>query len=74
VDGVTGVLFEEQTVACVIDAIVACQALSTRPEELAVNAERFSAKAFADGLTRAIEATRELRALDICPVLPMSAA
>ena len=37
-DGVTGVLFEEQNVACVTDAIAACELLDTPPERIAANA------------------------------------
>jgi glycosyltransferase involved in cell wall biosynthesis len=72
IDGVTGVLFEEQTVACVADAVAACARLTTPPEGIAASAARFSAKAFADGLTRAIATTRERRALDNSARLPMS--
>jgi len=71
-DGVTGVLFSEQTLPCVIDAVLACAALSTAPEQIAANASRFSVQAFADGLKHAIATARERRALDISHRLPMS--
>jgi glycosyltransferase involved in cell wall biosynthesis len=70
--GLTGVLFREQTVPCLIDALSACAELTTPPEQIAANAARFSVGAFADGLKRAIAAAREQRALDISPRLPMS--
>jgi glycosyltransferase involved in cell wall biosynthesis len=72
VDGLTGVLFTEQTVACVVDAVVACAELSTPPERVAANAARFSAQAFAEGLQRVVAATQQQRALDNSPRLPMS--
>jgi glycosyltransferase involved in cell wall biosynthesis len=73
VDGLTGVLFEEQSVASVVDAVVACGALSTSPEQLAANAARFSVRAFAEGLTRVVAATQERFALDKSAGMPMSA-
>jgi glycosyltransferase involved in cell wall biosynthesis len=57
-DGVTGVLFEEQTVDCVADAIATCELLDTPPERIAASADLFSVGAFADGLTHILEATR----------------
>jgi glycosyltransferase involved in cell wall biosynthesis len=72
IDGVTGVLFDAQTLSCVTDAVTACAQLTTSPERIAANAARFSAEAFADGLTGVIAATRKLRALDISARLPMS--
>ncbi len=70
-DGVTGVLFDEQRVGCVAAALAACGHLATAPERIAANAERFSAKAFSDGLSRVIAATGDLRALDLSRRLPM---
>ena len=58
VHGVSGVLFEEQTLECVVDAIAACELLDTAPEQLAVSAGRFSVAAFAEGLMHVLEATR----------------
>ena len=72
-DGLTGLLFDEQTVACVVDAIVACAELTTTPAQVAANAAKFSVRAFAEGLTRVVAATRERCALDISARLPMSA-
>jgi glycosyltransferase involved in cell wall biosynthesis len=62
VDGVTGVLFEEQTVTCIMSAVAACENLTTPPEVIAASAARFSAPAFAEGLVRVIAATRDRRA------------
>jgi glycosyltransferase involved in cell wall biosynthesis len=72
-DGVTGVLFAEQTVASVVDALNVCARLDTSPERIAANAARFSADAFAEGLLRVIAATRGLQPLDLSAGLPMSA-
>jgi glycosyltransferase involved in cell wall biosynthesis len=58
VDGVSGVLFDEQTVTCVARALVACGELATPPEAIAASAARFSAGAFVDGLRGVIAATR----------------
>jgi glycosyltransferase involved in cell wall biosynthesis len=52
VDGVTGVLFDEQTTGCVADAIATCQRLTTAPDRIAANAARFSQRAFAEGMAR----------------------
>ena len=54
VDGVTGALFEAQTVADVAAAITACERIETSPEEIARMAGRFSRAAFRDGITRTI--------------------
>jgi glycosyltransferase involved in cell wall biosynthesis len=70
--GLTGVLFREQTVPCVIDALTACAELTTPPAQIAASAARFSVQAFADGLKRAITAARDQRSLDISHRLPMS--
>jgi len=70
--GVTGVLFEEQDVASVVDAVTACARLDTSPERIAASAARFSPDAFAEGLSSAISATRELQTLDLSGRLPMS--
>jgi glycosyltransferase involved in cell wall biosynthesis len=72
-DGVTGVLFAEQTLACVVHAVSACARLDTSPERIAASAARFSADAFAEGLLRVIAATRALRPLGVSAGLPMSA-
>jgi glycosyltransferase involved in cell wall biosynthesis len=56
IDGVTGVLFDEQTTGCVADAISACQALTTPPDRIAANASRFSERAFAEGMARELGA------------------
>jgi glycosyltransferase involved in cell wall biosynthesis len=58
VDGVTGVLFDEQTTACVADAIAACERLTTPPDRMAANAARFSKRAFAEGMARELAAAR----------------
>jgi glycosyltransferase involved in cell wall biosynthesis len=73
VDGVTGVLFDQQTVACVADAVVACLRLVTPPENIAAGTARFSARAFREGLTRVIAATRERRTPGISASLPIAA-
>jgi len=73
VDGVTGVLFDEQTVACVADAVAACRRLVTRPEHIAASTARFSARAFREGLTRVIAATLERRSLGISASLSIGA-
>jgi len=70
-DGVTGVLFDEQTVDCVVAAVEACERLDTTPERIALGALRFSAEAFRDGLSRVIATTRELQALNLSRHLPM---
>jgi glycosyltransferase involved in cell wall biosynthesis len=57
--GVTGVLFEEQTLDCVAEAIAACELLDIAPERLAASAARFSLAAFAEGLTEVLEAARD---------------
>jgi glycosyltransferase involved in cell wall biosynthesis len=72
VDGVTGILFEEQTLAGVADAIAACANLKTAPEQIAASARRFSAEAFADGLTAVITASYDRRALDNSMRLPIN--
>jgi glycosyltransferase involved in cell wall biosynthesis len=54
VDGVTGALFEAQTVADVAAAIAACERIETSPEEIARMAGRFSRDAFRDGIIRTI--------------------
>jgi glycosyltransferase involved in cell wall biosynthesis len=73
VDGVTGVLFDEQTVACVADAVAACLRLVTSPENIAAGAARFSARAFGEGLTRVIAATRERRTPGMSASSPIAA-
>jgi len=73
VDGVTGVLFDEQTAACVANAVAACRRLDTPPEQIAANATRFSARAFREGLIRVIAAARERRELGISASLSIGA-
>jgi glycosyltransferase involved in cell wall biosynthesis len=72
VDGVTGILFEEQTVACVADAIAACATLATAPDAIAATTKRFSPETFAEGLTAVITATFDRRALDNSKRLPIN--
>jgi glycosyltransferase involved in cell wall biosynthesis len=60
VDGVTGVLFEVQAVTHVVAAIKACERIDTPPEEVALQARRFSREAFRHGISSAVvNATRE---------------
>jgi glycosyltransferase involved in cell wall biosynthesis len=59
VDGVTGMLFDTQTVADVVAAIIACDRIETPPEEIARTAGRFSVAAFKNGIVAAIAAARE---------------
>ena len=59
--GVTGVLFEEQTVPAVMDALAECEQLQTAPEVIAANAARFSTQAFAERLGEVIVDVRERR-------------
>jgi len=58
------VLFDEQTVECVADAVEACGGLTTAPEVIAENAARFSATAFAEGLVGVVTAARTARGRD----------
>jgi len=58
VGGVTGVLFESQTVADVVAAIGACEQLATTPEEVALWAGRFSRVAFRKGILGVLDAMR----------------
>ena len=74
VAGVTGVLFDEQTVDCVVDAVAACELLDTTPERLAAHAARFSVASFAERLTGVVAATRERRGLGARSPVPMGAA
>lgn len=53
-DGVSGVLFHEQTPEAVRAALVACDELTSAPEQIAALAERFSVQAFRESLTRAL--------------------
>jgi glycosyltransferase involved in cell wall biosynthesis len=57
--GVTGVLFEEQTVPAVMSALADCENLATSPETIAENAARFSPRAFAERLGAVIADARE---------------
>ena len=70
-NGVTGVLFDEQTVPCVARAVAACAELDTPPEVVAAGAARFSAAAFVDGLGRVIASTRDRLARDGSTPSPM---
>lgn len=56
VNGVTGVLFETQTVEEVAAAIANCRRIKTPPDEIARTAGRFSRAAFRDGILTAIHA------------------
>jgi glycosyltransferase involved in cell wall biosynthesis len=71
VDGVTGVLFDEQTVEAVAAAIAACGDLPTTPERIASSVQRFSSTAFREGLSRVVAAARERHPLDLSAQLPM---
>ena len=73
-DGVTGVLFDEQTVDCMVEAVAACELLDTNPERLAAHASRFSVASFAGRLTCVVAATQESRRLGARAALPMGAA
>jgi glycosyltransferase involved in cell wall biosynthesis len=53
-DGVTGVLFREQTVESLVAAIRAVEKLDTPPEEIAANAQLFSRAAFRRNLITTI--------------------
>jgi glycosyltransferase involved in cell wall biosynthesis len=53
-DGVTGVLFHEQSVPAVIDAVEGADALSTNPAAAAANAQRFSCRVFRERLVSVI--------------------
>jgi len=54
-DGVTGVLFEQQSVEAVMDAIRAADDLPTEPAKIARHAERFSVDAFRSNFRAALE-------------------
>lgn len=56
VDGVTGILFEEQTEAAITRALVASDELATAPEAIAEHAERFGRHAFRQSLVGEIAA------------------
>jgi glycosyltransferase involved in cell wall biosynthesis len=58
-DGLTGILFEQQSVGAVVDAVKRVGALSTSPEEIAERAQRFSRVAFRERLLRAIAAVAD---------------
>ena len=60
-DGVTGVLFEEQTQESIAAAIVACERVPSTPEEIAARAARFGRAAFRRGLLGAITMRMESR-------------
>jgi glycosyltransferase involved in cell wall biosynthesis len=59
VEGVTGVFFREPSVDAVVEAIRRAEELTTGPEEVAAQAERFSRAAFRE---RMLEAVAHLRA------------
>jgi glycosyltransferase involved in cell wall biosynthesis len=52
--GVTGILFERQTLADVEAAIIECAGIDTPPHEIARTAERFGIAAFKTGINSAI--------------------
>lgn len=56
-DGVTGVLFREQTAASVGDAVRRCQATTWDENALRANAARFSPERFREGMLEQISAT-----------------
>jgi glycosyltransferase involved in cell wall biosynthesis len=60
-DGVTGVLFGEQTEESIASALLASERIQTTPEAIAVNARRFGRGAFRESLTAAIAAGLERR-------------
>jgi glycosyltransferase involved in cell wall biosynthesis len=70
VDGVTGVLFEEQTVDSLADAILRLEALEIDPAHCRRNAERFDAQEFRRRVRAAIERERS-RALAERPGRPL---
>ncbi len=55
IDGETGILFREQTVASLCSAVARCDAVSWNSALLREHAERFNEAAFAAGITAAIE-------------------
>jgi glycosyltransferase involved in cell wall biosynthesis len=55
VDGTTGVLFEEQSVSAVAEAIGRAGCLPTDPQVLAKHAEQFSVNAFRRNLTEVLK-------------------
>jgi glycosyltransferase involved in cell wall biosynthesis len=57
-DGATGVLFGEQRVEAVIDAVERADELPTTPEEVAENARRFSRAAFRERILGAVGAAQ----------------
>lgn len=70
VDGVTGVLFEEQTVESLADAILRLEAMETDPALCRRNAERFGAPEFRRRMLAAIERERS-RSLAVRPERPL---
>jgi glycosyltransferase involved in cell wall biosynthesis len=50
-EGVSGIFFREQTPAALLEALRACEAVSTSPEQIAQNAQRFSRARFRARLT-----------------------
>jgi glycosyltransferase involved in cell wall biosynthesis len=70
VDGVTGVLFEEQTVESLAGAILRLEAMETDPAACRRNAERFGAPEFRRRMHAAIERER-LRAQAARPERPL---
>jgi glycosyltransferase involved in cell wall biosynthesis len=61
VDGVTGVLFTDQNVSSMIDAIRACDGLEAEEEMLAARARRFSSESFRRGLVETIWESLQVR-------------
>ena len=61
-DGFSAALFSSQTPEDLLDAISRCDAIDTAPEQLARRAERFSAAAFRDRLSRVLSEALAARA------------
>jgi glycosyltransferase involved in cell wall biosynthesis len=62
-DGATGVLFGEQSVAAITDAVRRFEALAIAPEACRANAERFSREAFRANLLRELRAACAARGM-----------
>jgi glycosyltransferase involved in cell wall biosynthesis len=54
-EGITGILFEQQTEDSIVAAIEACEAIDTPPEVIATYAERFSRETFRRRLVAVID-------------------
>lgn len=61
-NGVTGVLYREASPEALLRAVRRLDRLATAPHEIAASAEQFSSAAFADRLSRVIEAAMDGRA------------